>query len=312
MAIYNNERLIIKASKMFYNQNLSQKDISEALGISKPQICRMLAYARERQLIKITISDRYDKEFALENELKNKYGLKEVHVFAIEQNGITNKDVFAQNCASVLDKYFLDNINFGVMSGKTNAAIANFVSRQTREGMQFIPLVGSFGSSGNDFHANNIARVFAANAGGTYSLLSAPILVKSSSSCEILRAEPFIADVLSMGKKSNIALVGIGEIGMESTSYKSGAYSIEDIKSLHKEGVIGTICCSYFDKNGKFISTELNERTIGVRMQDLSNCLTITCTEKTSNIQLIDAGLKTGSIKIFMTNVDVASALLKL
>ena len=45
MAIYDNDRLVIKTCKLFYEDNMSQKDISLVLGISKPQVCRMLNYA---------------------------------------------------------------------------------------------------------------------------------------------------------------------------------------------------------------------------------------------------------------------------
>ena len=49
MAIYDNKRLIVKACKLFYEDNMSQKDISVFLGISKPQVCRMLNFAKENQ-----------------------------------------------------------------------------------------------------------------------------------------------------------------------------------------------------------------------------------------------------------------------
>ncbi|HEX2926945.1 MAG TPA: hypothetical protein VHP38_11945 [Ruminiclostridium sp.] len=47
MAIYDNQRLIVKVCKLFYEDNMSQKDISSTLGISKPQVCRMLNFAKE-------------------------------------------------------------------------------------------------------------------------------------------------------------------------------------------------------------------------------------------------------------------------
>ena len=51
MAIYDNKRLVIKACKLFYEDNMSQKDISLLLGISKPQVCRMLNFAKEINIV---------------------------------------------------------------------------------------------------------------------------------------------------------------------------------------------------------------------------------------------------------------------
>ena len=81
MAIYDNDRLVIKTCKLFYEDNMSQKDISLVLGISKPQVCRMLNYAKKNHIVEFTINNPYSHEFDLEEKLINKYSLKEVFVF---------------------------------------------------------------------------------------------------------------------------------------------------------------------------------------------------------------------------------------
>ena len=81
MAIYDNNRLIIKACKLFYEDNMSQKDISLTLGISKPQISRMLNFAKENRIVEFTINNPYSQEFELEKQLIEKYSLKDAYVF---------------------------------------------------------------------------------------------------------------------------------------------------------------------------------------------------------------------------------------
>ncbi len=52
MAITDNLRMILKVCQLYYEENLSQKEISSQLGISRPQISRMLSAARTQHVVR--------------------------------------------------------------------------------------------------------------------------------------------------------------------------------------------------------------------------------------------------------------------
>ena len=167
MAIYDNERLVVKICKLFYEDNMSQKDISQNLGISKPQVCRMLNFAKKNHIVEFTINNPYSQEFILEDELMKKYSLKESFVFNFSYKTSDEAiDKLGQCCADQLDKYFTDNSLIGVMSGRTIASISDYAHKLTREGLLFVPLVGNLGTQGHTCDANIIAEIFARKIGG--------------------------------------------------------------------------------------------------------------------------------------------------
>ncbi|MEQ8197609.1 MAG: sugar-binding transcriptional regulator [Clostridiaceae bacterium] len=313
MAIYDNKRLVVKACKLFYEDNMSQKDISVLLGISKPQVCRMLNFAKENNIVEFTINNPYSQEFRLEEKLTEKYSLKEAFVFNFTyQNTDEAIEKLGECCAEQLDKYFTDNSVIGVMSGRTIASVSNFAHKLTREGLEFVPLVGNMGSRGHKWHANVIAENFAHKAGGNYSLLNAPIVFQNKEACNLIKKEPSISQILEKGKACNIALVGIGEINLSSTSYLCGAFSEDDITELSAQNAAASICTSYISKDGRILDVELSSRSIGVSLKELLNSITIAVSTGKEKIEATEAVLKSGYIDIFMTSQDIAEELLEL
>lgn len=312
MAIYDNKRLVIKACKLFYEDNMSQKDISLLLGISKPQVCRMLNFAKENHIVEFTINNPYSQEFQLEESLIEKYSLKECFVFNFQYQNLNEAiDKLGQCCAEQLDKYFTDNSIIGVMSGRTIAAISNFAHKLTREGLDFVPLVGNIGSKGHKWHANVIAENFAHKTGGNYSLLNAPIVFQNKETCDLIKKEPSISQILTKGRTCNVALIGIGEINLSSTSYLCGAFSENDIIRLNAKNVTASVCTSYISQDGKILDTELDSRSIGVSLKELTKSTTIAFSTGKEKIEATKAALKSGYIDTFMTSQDIAYKLLK-
>ena len=312
MAIYDNKRLIIKACKLFYEDNMSQKDIASTLGISKPQICRMLNFAKENHIVEFTINNPYSQEFKLEKKLTEKYHLKDAYVFNFSYESPEEAiKKLGEYAADQLDKYFTNNTTVGVMSGRTIAAISNSAHKLTREGLTFIPLVGNMGSEGHDWHANVIAENFAHKTGGDYRLLNAPIIFQTKETCNLIKKEPSISQILDKGKSCNIALVGIGQINLSSTTYRSGAFSKDDITKLTAQNATASVCTSYISRDGTLLDTELNQRSIGVSLDDLTQSTTIAISTGVEKIEAIKSTLKSGYIDIFMTSQDVAEKLIK-
>ena len=80
MGTMNNKRLMIKVCELYYIQNKSQKEISAILGISRPQICRLITAAKETGIVNISISNPYVRETELENRLIGRFGIRDALV----------------------------------------------------------------------------------------------------------------------------------------------------------------------------------------------------------------------------------------
>lgn len=78
-----------------------------------------------------------------------------------------------------------------------------------------------------------------------------------------------VKEVLTRGKQVDIAIVGIGNPGIQNTMTEMGYLLEEDQQSLMDAEAIGDINSNFFDKNGELVEHPLNNRTIGIDLQDI-------------------------------------------
>ena len=311
MAIFDNPRLLVKVCRLFYEDNLSQKEISSILNISRPQISRMLNYAKENNIVQITIQNPYTHEIAIEQRLMEKFHLKGAFVTdIIYKDSDEMRMKLGEQCAEQLDTYLTDYSSVGVMSGKTIAAVANATHRLNRTGLEFIPLVGCMGPQGQSWQANLIAQTLAQKTGGSYCTLDAPVLMQSEAARQYMLHEPAIAKVLEKGTRCNVLLVGIGQISTTSTAYEGGAFVREDITDLISKGAVASVCTSYLSSDGKIIDTSLNSRSIGLPLQKNDKTTVIAIVAGPNKIEPTKAALASGFIDVLMTTLDFAEQLL--
>ena len=106
--------------------------------------------------------------------------------------------------------------------------------------------------------------------------------------------EPEIASVLRKGASCDVAIVGIGQIKMDSTNVKAGTLDRTDIRKLEEAGAVASVCTSYIDGKGQIIETELDERSIGVTLNQLRKSRTIALAIGQSKVESIKAALSSG------------------
>ena len=66
--------LILKAADLYYNQGMRQQEISEQLEISVSTVSRLLKKAKEQEIVRFTIDQKYLECLTLEEALCRRYG----------------------------------------------------------------------------------------------------------------------------------------------------------------------------------------------------------------------------------------------
>lgn len=311
MAITENQRITIKVCEMYYKDNLSQKEISYKLGISRPQISRILTTARANNIVTIKIENPYKDETMLEKELIEMFGLNDALVFNTE--GLTSENALLEigrQAATQIEVYIPNESKVGIMSGRTISELVKAIKGMERNGLDFIPLIGGMGSSGLDWHANIITKAFADKVSGSYSYLNAPVMVKNIESKEILIDEPEIRNVLEKGAQCDIAIVGIGQVDENSASVVAGSLSIEEVEYLKKIGAVASVCASYINREGEIVKNDITDRSIGQTLESLRKSKKIAIAIGKSKIEAIRAVLKGGYVNVLITNVETAKGIL--
>jgi deoxyribonucleoside regulator len=307
-------RLMVKVCQLYYQEGLNQQSIAKRYGISRSQVSRMISAAKSEGIVEITIRNPFSDEFALEKELLERFNLSDVIVVDTTETENGMADILlSQAGAAFLETVFKDDDVIGVMAGKSITALAKELKDPQKKNLQFVPLIGGWGSVGADWHANSNVSLMARNVKGRHWLLNAPAIVSSIDTRQKLIAEPDIEKVLNLSRRANIAVIGIGEISESATFVQSTNLNDEELSKIKSEGVVASICTSFINQNGDETAKELSDRMIGLRGDELKNIPQVIAIARGDvKVKAIHASLKGNWLDVLITDMDTAKQILEI
>ncbi len=304
-------RLMIKVCDLYYNQNISQQQISALLKISRPTISRLLTSARELGIVKITVSDLDSvKYWELESRLKEQYGLREVVIVdsASTEEGL--KEELGRIGGSLLSRAIRDDSTVGVSMGTTLRQVVSFVENPKAENVTFVPLIGGMGQLRMDLHANSLAEELARKYDGRFIPLHAPARVSSALVRAELMKEESLASALSMAERLDAAIVGIGYPSEKSAIKATGYYKENEIESLIERGVAGEICMQFFNEDGDTSPYINDNNVIGLELKKLRKVpFSIGVAGGIEKLTAIQGAIRGKYINSLITDYECANAL---
>lgn len=312
MSTMNNKRLMIKVCELYYLQNRSQKEISALLGISRPQICRLITAAREMEIVSVTIENPYIRETELENRLIERYSINDTWVVDSSCGEDGNfLQSFAREAARLIEDYIPQDSRVGVMSGYTGKAVIDSMEQSSKKLKTVVPLIGGISTTDMSVHADTLALKLAALHGASALNLNAPAVVSDASLAASLKKEESIAKVLEVGRKVDISLVGIGTLNTRATNIQLGSLKQQDVDELQRQGAVASVCSSYLNQDGQEVGEEITQRSIGVSLSDIRKSRIIAVAIGDSKVEAIKAVLKSGRIDVLVTDILTAKKVLE-
>lgn len=269
----NDERIskLIEVAKLYYQFDMSQLKIAEKLGVSRPSVSRMLQQAKEQGIVQIKILDPSEGTDKLAQLLKVKFGLKHCMVVSVP---IYSEDEIKVELGKSAANYIGEIVQNGDIIGTTWGTTLNEVAQRLQpknvKGVSVVQLNGGVSYSETNTFAAEILNYFSAAFNTVPHFLPLPALVDQPLVADAIMSDRHIHRVLDLGNQSNIAIYTVGDLNRQSTLFKAGYYSDQDFEMLNEQGGVGDICSRIFDHNGDICSSELDDRTIGVKLSELS------------------------------------------
>ncbi len=263
---------------LYYKDGLTQNEIAKRLGVSRATVINYLRLARENGIVDIRINGSSFSANNLAKELKNKLDLEDVYIASVFDDGSsTEADAeeyslrqVARVAAMALCEIVFPNDILGVAWGKTIHTLAEELPLLSKPGLSVYQLIGSMKSPlliAAETCAINIARRFAADC---YTL-HAPAILSTKELAEGLRAEPIIKSQLEQLNRMNRTLFSVGSCLARTHLLQSGIATVKELKWYIKNGAVGIICGRFIDAAGKQVIGPLDERMIGVTIEQLRN-----------------------------------------
>jgi len=261
-------RLMIKIAKLYYESGLTQDAISQRLRLSRPRVSRLMQEALEQGIIKISIAQETGSYAELEQQLETRFGLLEAIIVDAAEPAVSKELGVA--AAERFTRLVQDGDTVGLTWGVTLASMVENLEPEKKRNSMVVQMVGGLGEPQSETHATGLVSRTSAAIGASLWLLPAPGVVASAELAALFRSDRHILQTLEMGKKVDIAFVGIGAPTRNSLLMRDESIiSWQEMEKLMALGAVGDIALHFYDVQGNPVQTELNNRVIGISLGEM-------------------------------------------
>ena len=312
MATARDRALIVKVARMYYEQNMSQDQIARALITSRSNISRILSVAKKRGIVEIKINESTKRETDIEEMLISRFGLRAALVAKVPRATSDYKAVGQLAVQSFLN-HLKPRVKVAISWGRSIQAMVDALDNESRPDLTFVPLMGGMTSIPSAYSGETLIRSLAEKFNADYQILHAPTIVQSSDIKLALMKEPSVASVIESVRNADVAFVGIGSRGANSSVHILQSAGIDEKNNPEFFAKwAGDLAGRFFDRDGKSVSKQLDSRTVGLELDEIAKIRRVVGVaagdEKTEGIL---AALRGGLISELVTSSNCALKLLE-
>jgi deoxyribonucleoside regulator len=292
---------LVRASRLYYELGETQERIAALLGVTRPQVSRLLKQARAEGIVEIRIVDRTSEPSAAGERLRERFGLRAVHVAPsiAGPDDLTRRSI-GRLAAQVLRSAVRDGSVVGVGDGASVSATADALAEAPASvSATVVPLCGGywFGDAARE-PFRRVADALGATAQG----LLAPGLVDDAATKRSLLAHAGLRSVLELWERLDVAVFGIG-----SRAWTESSLGVDVARTLDESRAVGEVLIAPFDANGTFVCDALRERVIAFDARSLPRVpVTIGVAGGAAKVSPILGALRAGVVNTLVTDAATA------
>ena len=268
---YSDEQLHL-AARLYYVDGMGQSEVAKFVRVSQAKVSRLLAMARERGIVRITVADYDPRDRDLEARLRVQLGLKTAIVIKMV-GGLGNADLrksIGLFAAPSIEEFIQTGSVIAVAGGRTIHALVHSLSEPRNKMLTVVQSMGSVDSSVSAFDAQEVGRVLAQRLGGSFVAMNTPAYVSEKKMRDALMKLDQVVAVHAQLNRANLALVGIGTLA-NSVFIERGVINTGAIEDLRTAGAVGEVCGRFYDANGNECNTGWRDLVMSVQLEQLRN-----------------------------------------
>jgi DNA-binding transcriptional regulator LsrR (DeoR family) len=298
---------LVRASRLYYELGETQSAIAEQLGVTRPQVSRLLKRARAEGIVEIRIVDRTAEDSPAADALRRSYGLDGVHLAptVAGPEDLTRRMV-GRLAAEVLRGTLRNGALVGIGDGASVAATAAALEEAaTPAAVTVIPLCGGYWTTGTEREPyRRVADAIDARARG----LMAPGLVDDAATQRSLVAHAGVRAIVDLWERLDVALYGIG-----GPTWSAALVGKSVAKQLSASDAVGEVLVAPFDLDGRFVCPALRDRVIAFDARRLGRVpVSIGVASGEGKVGPILGALRAGVVRTLVTDVATAEAVVAL
>jgi deoxyribonucleoside regulator len=300
---------LIQASRLYYELGETQSRVAEILGVTRPQVSRLLKRARAEGIVEIRIVDQSSVSTAAGDEIRARFGLAGVQLAPpLVGPEEVSRRMIGRVAADVLRGAIRDGAVVGIGEGASISAVADVIAADEplhETGATVIPLCGGYWFGGP---AREPFRRVADGIGGLALGLLAPGLVDDPATKRSLVAHAGVRRIADLWQRLEVAAFGIG-----GPTWSAAALGPDLAAELDRSGAVGEVLVSPFDLQGRFVCDALRDRTIAFDARELGRVpVRIGVAGGPSKVRPILGALRGGLLTTLVTDQPTAEAVVAL
>lgn len=305
--------LLTKVATLYHVHGLTQSQVGARLGLSRQTVGRMLVRARARGIVEVRIRSPVSFSSDLEVRLEAAFGLMEaIVVRPADESDDAVKAALGEAAARFLERHLRAGDVVGLAWGSTLYQMVRQLRPRRTGRVRIVQLNGSLVRNTHVSHAEYIVQHSAEVFGGESTLLAAPLMVDTRTIKESVLQDSRIAAALTLARRAQVAMFGIGAVSRESSLVRAGYVDQALLQDLREMGAVGEICGRFYDLGGRPCAPDLSDRTLAVELADFrTKRLAVGVAGGSRKVEAIFGALAGRYCNVLITDAVAAGALLR-
>ena len=312
----------MKAARLYYENGLNQEEIGDRLGLSRQKVQRILKEAHDQAIVQITVKPIIGVFSDLERGLEERFGLAEAIVVetttsANHESQATIAREVGAGAAEYLIRVIRPHDKIAISVGNALLGMVNAMPHSPRldaGDLKVIQGLGGLGDPTHDIHATHLVTRLAHALTAEAVLLGAPAVAGTQEARDLFLRDPHVTRTLDMARSADMMFVGIGPSRSDSVVVQDfwKVMDASTVDELHARGAVGSSNLRHFDANGKAFPSELDERIIGLTLDEMKRIRRVVgIAGGSTKHEAILAALRGKLVNVLVTDHLTAQYLLK-
>lgn len=306
------ERFLAQVAWATYVERLTQERVAAKLGTTRLRVNKALGEALRRGLVRISFDTSYAACADLEAGLVRRWNLGAAYVAPSPEREDDVPMMVGAALGHLLSELLADPAVrlFGMSWGGTLNLATRFVSALRRPDLEVLAVMGGL-TRGSDLNSFEITMRLANLLGASHSYFTAPLYASSAETRDAILALDVFRDLLGRLRSVDALAMAAGDLSDRSLLMRDALPADVTTDDLLAAGGVGDVLGWVLDADGQPISHPLNDRVVGMTLDDLARLPNVILTAGgLHKVPILRAALRRGLARTLVTDEATARALL--
>lgn len=303
-----------RAAWLYYVAGNTQDEIAEKLGVSRQSAQRLVSLAVSEKLVKVRVDHPIGRCMDLASELQQRFSLVSCDVVPTDPSAPDLLAGIGIAAAAEIERV-LKRPEPQIIALGTGRALRAGVEQVSRMSCPQHRIVSLLGNTMTDGSATpyNATIAMADRVGAPHYPYPLPVLAADEAERETLRNLSSARASLALCEQADLVLVGIGQMDDSAPILADGFVTPAEMTALRERGAVGEITCWVYDRQGRFIDSDLGRRVTSAPLPaatDRRRVIAVAAGQ--SKVPAMRAALEGRLVNSLITSEATAAAVLSL